>query len=93
MVRVEGPLEEIDLSTVEVLQTRAGALEEGRQRLMGDRVSGREPVPRTTANVPLYLQPRDGAGAPSTGLIGLALTGASDPHAYSFRPDHQLRPP
>ena len=44
--RVEGPLEEMDLATVEVLQTRVEALEEGRQRLMGDRVPGREPVSR-----------------------------------------------
>ena len=44
--RVEGPLEEMDLSTVEVLQTRAEALAQGRQRLMGDRVPGREPVTR-----------------------------------------------
>ena len=46
MGRVEGQLEEMDLATVEVLQTRVEALEEGRQRLMGDRVPGREPVTR-----------------------------------------------
>lgn len=43
---VEGPLEQLELLALQVLQTRAEAIEEGRQRLLGDRVPGPEPVTR-----------------------------------------------
>ena len=44
--RVEGALEDMAIAAIDVLQTRAEALTEGRQRLLGDRVPGREPVTR-----------------------------------------------
>ncbi len=42
----EGPLERMDLLDVTLVQSRAEVLAEGRRRLLGDPVPGREPVTR-----------------------------------------------
>lgn len=42
----EGPLSEATVRAVTVLRTRAEVLQEGRDRMLGERVPGREPVTR-----------------------------------------------
>ena len=44
--QAEGPLEQMDVVDVSVVQSRAAVLEDGRRRLLGDPVPGREPVTR-----------------------------------------------
>ncbi len=44
--QAKGPLEQMDVVDVLVVQSRAEVLEEGRRRLLGDPVPGREPATR-----------------------------------------------